>query len=113
MTTEPIPPTTAPLRRTALYEFHRRHGAHLVPFAGWEMPLYYTGILAEHRAVRQGVGLFDVSHMGVLTVEGGHAAELLARRTTANVERLEPGQVRYTFLLEGTGGIVDDLLISR
>ncbi len=109
----PDPPTTAPLQRTPLYEFHRRHGAHLVPFAGWEMPLYYTSILAEHRAVRQGVGLFDVSHMGVLTVDGGRAAELLSRRTTANVDRLEPGQVRYTFLLEGTGRIVDDLLVSR
>jgi aminomethyltransferase len=101
------------LRRTALYDFHRRHGAHIVPFAGWEMPLYYTSILAEHQAVRGAVGLFDVSHMGILTVDGGRAAELLARRTTANVERLEPGRVRYTFLLEGTGGIVDDLLVSR
>ncbi len=101
------------LRRTALYDFHRRHGGHLVPFAGWEMPLYYSGILAEHRAVRTSIGLFDVSHMGILTVEGGHAAELLARRTTANVPSLVPGQVRYTFLLEATGRIVDDLLVSR
>jgi len=102
-----------PLRRTALYDFHRRHGAHLVPFSGWEMPLYYSSILAEHRAVRSAVGLFDVSHMGILTVEGGHAADLLARRTTANVPALAPGQVRYTFLLESTGRIVDDLLVSR
>jgi len=106
-------PATPPPLRTALYEFHRRHGAHLVPFAGWEMPLYYSSILAEHRAVRQAVGLFDVSHMGILTVDGGTAADLLSRRTTANVDRLEPGQVRYTFLLEGTGHIVDDLLVSR
>jgi len=77
------------------------------------MPLYYTSILDEHRAVREGVGLFDVSHMGVLSVSGDHAAELLARRTTANVPRLTPGQVRYTFFLETTGGIVDDLLVSR
>ncbi len=103
----------APLRRTPLYDFHRRHGAHLVPFSGWEMPLYYSGILAEHKAVRTSVGLFDVSHMGILTVEGGHAADLLSRRTTANVPGLTPGQVRYTFLLESTGGIVDDLLVSR
>jgi glycine cleavage system T protein (aminomethyltransferase) len=109
---EPAPPA-APLRRTALYDFHRRHGGHLVPFAGWEMPLYYTSILAEHRAVREGVGLFDVSHMGILTVDGGRAAELLGRRTTANVPALVPEQVRYTFLLEATGFIVDDLLISR
>jgi aminomethyltransferase len=101
------------VRRTALYDFHRRHGAHLVPFSGWEMPLYYSSILAEHKAVRTSVGLFDVSHMGILTVEGGHAADLLARRTTANVPVLVPGQVRYTFLLEASGGIVDDLLVSR
>ncbi len=101
------------LARTPLHAFHVRHGAHLVPFSGWEMPLYYTSILAEHRAVRSGVGLFDVSHMGQLTVDGGHAADLLARRTTANVELLEPGRVRYTFLLEASGAIVDDLLISR
>jgi aminomethyltransferase len=114
MSTQPLPPkAAAPLRRTPLIDFHRRHGAHLVPFAGWEMPLYYSSILAEHRAVRSAVGLFDVSHMGILTVEGGHAAELLARRTTANVPALTPGQVRYTFLLESTGRIVDDLLISR
>jgi aminomethyltransferase len=108
-------PTAAPvaLRRTALYEFHRRHGAHLVPFAGWEMPLYFSSILREHRAVRTGVGLFDVGHMGILTVDGGHAAALLARRTTANVERLAPSQARYTFLLESTGRIVDDLLLTR
>jgi aminomethyltransferase len=113
MTVEPPAKAATGLRRTALIDFHRRHGAHLVPFAGWEMPLYYTSILAEHRAVRSHVGLFDVSHMGILTVEGGHAAELLARRTTANVPALEPGQVRYTFLLESTGRIVDDLLVSR
>jgi aminomethyltransferase len=114
MSMQPLPPKAAvPLRRTPLVDFHRRHGAHLVPFAGWEMPLYYSSILAEHRAVRSAVGLFDVSHMGILTVEGGHAADLLSRRTTANVPALTPGQVRYTFLLESTGRIVDDLLISR
>jgi aminomethyltransferase len=102
-----------PLLRTALHEFHERHGAHLVPFSGWEMPLYYTSILAEHRAVRTGVGLFDVSHMGLLTFEGARAAALLSRRTTANVEKEEPSRVHYTFLLEASGGIVDDLLITR
>jgi aminomethyltransferase len=106
------PPTPA-IRRTPLNDFHRRHGGHMVPFSGWEMPLYYSSILAEHKAVRTSVGLFDVSHMGILTVEGGHAADLLARRTTANVPVLVPGQVRYTFLLEATGGIVDDLLVTR
>ncbi len=107
------PAPAAPLRRTALHAFHVRHGGHLVPFSGWEMPLYYSSILAEHRAVRSGVGLFDVSHMGLLTVEGARAAALLSRRTTANVEAESPSQVRYTFLLESTGAIVDDLLITR
>ena len=107
------PPEPPPLRRTPLIEFHRRHGAHLVPFAGWEMPLYYTSILEEHRAVRQSVGLFDVSHMGVISVDGPGASTLLGRRTTANVERLPPGRVKYAFLLESTGRIVDDLLVSR
>ncbi len=101
------------LKRTVLYDFHKAHGAHLVPFAGWEMPLYYDSILSEHAAVRAKLGLFDVSHMGILSVHGGHAADLLSYRTTANVGRLEPGQVRYTFLLDATGAIVDDLLITR
>ncbi len=109
----PAAPRAAPLKRTALYEFHRRHGGHLVPFNGWEMPLYYSSILAEHRAVRAAVGLFDVSHMGLLTVEGTHAAALLSRRTTANIEAESPTRAHYTFLLEATGAIVDDLLISR
>ncbi len=104
---------SAPLERTALYPFHVARGAHLVPFAGWEMPLYYEGILPEHAAVRRHLGLFDVSHMGILSVRGGHATELLSRRTTANVDRLVPGQVRYSFLLDAGGAIVDDLLISR
>lgn len=107
------PPAAVPLARTPLYGFHQRHGAHLVPFSGWEMPLYYTSILAEHHAVRTSVGLFDVAHMGLLRVDGGHAAALLARRTTAKVPTLSPGQARYTFLLEATGKIVDDLLVTR
>jgi aminomethyltransferase len=107
------PRPQAPLLRTALFGFHQSHGGHMVPFAGWEMPLYYDSIIAEHQAVRQHVGLFDVSHMGILTVSGGHSADLLGRRTTANVAKLAPGQVRYTFLLDAGGEIVDDLLISR
>jgi aminomethyltransferase len=102
-----------PLQRTPLYPFHVARAAHLVPFSGWEMPLYYEGILPEHRAVREGCGLFDVGHMGILTASGAGAAALLSRRTTANVARIEPGQVRYTFLLDLEGAIVDDLLITR
>ncbi len=103
----------APLRTSPLAHFHQVHGGHLVPFAGWEMPLYFTSILAEHRAVREGVGVFDVSHMGIITLTGASAAELLSRRTTANILAEPPGQVRYTFFPEAGGAIVDDLLVSR
>ncbi len=106
-------PGAAPLARTPLYEFHRAHGAHMTPFAGWEMPLYYRGILAEHQDVRTSAGLFDVSHMGILSVRGAGAPGLLSRRTTADVAKLAPGQVRYTFLLDLEGRIQDDLLITR
>lgn len=112
--TEPTGETPAlPLLRTPLIDFHRSLGAHLVPFSGWEMPLYYDSILTEHNAVRTGVGLFDVGHMGILTVNGGSAAALLSRRTTVNVEKIVPGQVKYGFFLQMGGGIVDDLLITR
>ena len=107
------PVEASALRTTALHSFHRAHHAKLVPFAGWEMPLYFSGILNEHTAVRTGVGMFDVGHMGILTVEGRSAAGLLSRRTTANIERLVPGQCRYTFWLDHDGEIVDDLVISR
>jgi aminomethyltransferase len=107
----PVPP--AVLQQSPLAAFHHAHAGHMVPFSGWELPLYYTSILAEHEAVRTGVGLFDVSHMGIVTVDGATAPALLSRRTTANVAHLVPGQVRYTFLLEATGWIVDDLLVTR
>lgn len=102
-----------PLLTTPLIDFHREHGAHLVPFAGWEMPLYYSSIVAEHRAVRSSVGLFDVGHMGILTVQGTSADGLISRRTTVNAGRLATGHVRYSFFLEAEGRIVDDLLVTR
>jgi len=105
--------TPGPLQRTPLYDFHVGRHAKMVPFGGWEMPLYFDGILPEHHAVRSAVGLFDVGHMGILTADGPGAAPLLSHRTTAHVELLVPGQVRYTFLLDSEGTIVDDLLITR
>jgi aminomethyltransferase len=113
MTDAPPGAVAAPLRESPLASYHRAHGGHMVPFSGWELPLYYTSILAEHEAVRTAVGLFDVSHMGIVTVDGATAPALLSRRTTANIGRLVPGQCRYTFLLEATGWIVDDLLVTR
>lgn len=101
------------LRRTPLYAFHVRHGGQMVPFAGWEMPLHYGRIVEEHRAVRTSVGLFDVSHMGILSVRGASAPALLSRRTTANAARISPGQCRYTFLLDADGAILDDLILTR
>jgi aminomethyltransferase len=101
------------LQRTPLYPVHQRLGAHLVPFAGWEMPLYYQSIRAEHEAVRSGVGIFDVSHMGIQTLTGASAAGLLSRRTTADVTKLSPGRTHYTFLLNLAAQMVDDLLITR
>jgi aminomethyltransferase len=101
------------LRRTPLYAFHLRHHAQMVPFAGWEMPLHYGSIVEEHRAVRSSVGLFDVSHMGILSVRGTSAPALLSRRTTANTSKIAPGQCRYTFLLDAAGEIVDDLILTR
>ncbi|MCI4356391.1 MAG: glycine cleavage system aminomethyltransferase GcvT [Thermoplasmata archaeon] len=106
-------PAEATLRQSPLAEFHRAHGGHMVPFAGWEMPLYFSGPLAEHAAVRHQVGVFDVSHMGILTVDGGDAPALLSRRTTADIARLAPGRCKYTFVLDSTGAIADDLLITR
>lgn len=110
---QPHAPPEVPLRRTALFPFHVARSAHLVPFGGWEMPLYYRSILDEHRAVRTGVGLFDVGHMGIVTIAGGHAGALISRRTTANAERIAPGQCRYSFMTEFSGAILDDLLITR
>ena len=107
--------TTSPtdLQRTALYDLHVSLGARMVPFAGWEMPLQYTGILAEARAVRTSLGLFDVSHMGRLRFGGPNAAAFLDRVLPARVEALQPGRARYTFVLNEEGGIIDDCIVSR
>ncbi|HZQ04033.1 MAG TPA: glycine cleavage system aminomethyltransferase GcvT [Gaiellaceae bacterium] len=101
------------LRRTPLYEQHLRAGARLVPFAGWELPVQYEGVLAEHRAVRTDAGVFDVSHMGELEVEGPRAGELLQTLLSNDLDRLAPGDAQYTLLTNDDGGIVDDLIVYR
>jgi aminomethyltransferase len=101
------------LLHTPLYETHRDLGARLVPFAGWEMPLQYSGILAEARAVRSGLGLFDVSHMGRLQIDGPGAVAFLDSLFTAHVGGLRPGRARYGFLLTEGGGIMDDVVVYR
>src|SRR5471030_3141202 len=99
------------LKRTPLRDFHAAHGARLVDFAGWEMPVQYRSILEEHKAVRRAAGLFDVSHMGEVTVAGPDAGAFLNRLVTNDVAKLFPGRVLYTPMCYPIGGVVDDLLI--
>ena len=101
------------LQRTPLYDRHVALGARMVPFAGWEMPVQYEGVIPEHLAVRRDAGVFDVSHMGELEVEGPRAHELLQSLLSNDLDRLEPGQAQYTLLTNDTGGIVDDLIAYR
>ena len=101
------------LQRTPLFEAHRALGARIVPFAGWEMPVQYTGIIEEHQAVRQGAGAFDVSHMGEVVLKGPRAAEAVQRLVTNNVGKLADGQAMYTPMCYPDGGIVDDCIVYR
>jgi aminomethyltransferase len=105
-------PTTA-LRKTALNAAHRRLGARMVEFGGWDMPVEYSGIVPEHLAVRTRVGLFDVSHMGEVEVRGPGALALLQSVTCNDVSRLRIGQAQYSALMNERGGMVDDLLVHR
>ncbi len=100
-------------RKTPLYEEHVRLGAKMVPFAGWLMPVQYTSIVEEHQAVRNNVGIFDISHMGQFIVEGPEAHGWLNTMLTNNVDKLDVGAGQYTFLLNELGGIIDDLIIYR
>jgi len=103
----------APLRRTPLYDLHRESGARLVEFAGWEMPIQYTGILAEHEAVRTRCGVFDVSHMAPVDFSGRDALAAVQRVTTNDASRLEVGGAQYTLLCTPEAGIVDDCIVYR
>ena len=100
-------------QRTPLYDVHVRAGARIVEFAGWEMPVQYQGILAEHEAVRERVGLFDVSHMGEVVFRGPKALEALQRLFTNDLSRCADGQAQYGCLCRDTGGIVDDVVVYR
>src|SRR5262245_47511310 len=101
------------LQRTPLFDRHVALGARMVPFAGWEMPVQYDGVLPEHRAVRTDCGVFDVSHMGEFEVEGLHAYDLLQTLLSNDLGRLEIGDAQYTLLTNDQGGIVDDLIVYR
>jgi aminomethyltransferase len=99
--------------RTPLHECHREAGAKIVPFAGWEMPIQYESVIAEHRAVREHAGLFDVSHMGEVAVRGAGAVRYLDAITPNHVAKLAPGRAHYSGLLTEAGTYVDDLLVYR
>jgi aminomethyltransferase len=101
------------LQRTPLHGRHVALGARLVPFAGWEMPVQYEGVIPEHRAVRTDAGVFDVSHMGELEVEGPRVQELLQGLLSNDLDRIEPGEAQYTLLTNERGCIVDDLIAYR
>src|SRR6266568_3259806 len=101
------------LSRTPLFEAHQALGARLVPFAGWEMPVQYTGIIEEHNAVRQTAGAFDVSHMGEVVFQGPGAAGAVQRLVTNHVGKLGDGQAMYTVMCYPDGGIVDDCIVYR
>ncbi|HEX6383871.1 MAG TPA: glycine cleavage system aminomethyltransferase GcvT, partial [Anaerolineae bacterium] len=106
-------PAEAPLKRTGLYDTHVALGGRMVPFGGYEMPVWYTSVSEEHTAVRETAGLFDVSHMGVLEARGKHVVEFLNTVSTNDVSTLEVSQSHYTYLLLPDGRVVDDLLIYR
>jgi aminomethyltransferase len=101
------------LRRTPLYEKHRGLGAKMVPFAGWEMPIQYAGIVSEHRAVRGAAGLFDLSHMGEFFFEGAGALRALDGLISSDIAGLEVGHARYGLLTNEQGTIVDDVIAYR
>src|SRR5437660_5084273 len=100
-------------KTTPLYEEHVRRGAKIISFGGWLMPVQYTSIVEEHHAVRNNVGIFDISHMGQLLVSGPAARGWLNTMLTNNINKLEVGQGQYTFFLNEDGGIIDDLIVYR
>ncbi|MGB0097619.1 MAG: glycine cleavage system aminomethyltransferase GcvT [Solirubrobacteraceae bacterium] len=108
-------PSTAgtALRRTSLYDRHVAAGARLVPFAGWEMPVQYSGIRQEHVAVRRGVGVFDVSHMGQIETRGPQALDFLQKMLSNDLRRLPEGGAQYCLMCREDGGVIDDLFTYR
>jgi aminomethyltransferase len=101
------------MKKTALCSWHEQAGAKMIDFGGYLMPVQYSGIIAEHRAVREAAGLFDVSHMGNFYVRGKRAGEFLQHLTTNNLSRVKNGQAQYNLMLYLDGGVVDDLIIYK
>ncbi len=102
----------SPFLKTPLYDWHKAHGARLVEFAGWSMPVQYTSIIKEHRSIRAACGITDISHMGRLRFEGPGAAVFLAELLTRRVADMALGQIRYSLITNEAGGILDDVLVG-
>jgi aminomethyltransferase len=105
--------TNLPFKQTPLYAEHVRLGARMIGFGGWEMPVYYSNILEEHQAVRQNVGIFDISHMGQIRVSGPSAEPWLNTLLTNNLKKLAISEGQYTLMLNAAGGVIDDLIVYR
>src|SRR3954470_19042405 len=101
------------LLRTPLAATHEALGAKMVPFSGWLMPVQYEGIVAEHLHTRSAAGLFDLSHMGRLRIQGPGATDLVQQATTNDANRLEPGAAQYSLICNESGGIIEDLVVYR
>lgn len=101
------------VRRTPFHAFHKEAGARMIDFGGWDMPVQYTGILEEHLACRARVGLFDVSHMGEVQIQGPNAMAAVQHLVTNDASKLVDGQAMYTAMCNERGGIVDDLIVYR
>lgn len=101
------------MQNSPLDDWHKQHGARMVDFAGWSMPVLYSTIVEEHQAVRRRAGLFDVSHMGRLRIQGSNAVESIERLVTCSVANLAEGRIRYGLVTNETGGILDDILVYR
>lgn len=101
------------MNRTPLYETHLKLGAKMVDFAGWEMPVSYSGIITEHKAVRTSAGLFDIGHMGIVKVSGNDALPCLQRLLSNDASKLEAGSSQYSIILNQSGGVIDDIFIYR
>ena len=100
-------------KKTPLYDCHVKHKGKIVDFVGWKLPVEFEGLIKEHLAVRKSIGIFDVSHMGEIFVQGEKALDFLQKVTTNNVARLKDGQVQYSGLCYDDGGMVDDVLVHR
>ena len=101
------------LKTTPLHSMHQELGGKLVPFAGWHMPIQFKGVIQEHQCVREGVGIFDVSHMGEIEITGPEAKIFVQYLVTNDIETMQNNQALYTLMCLETGGVVDDLLVHR